>query len=93
MTKEARKRANAKYLSKTADIRLHVKKELKADIKKAADKRGLSVTAFIIDCVNPVLFKDWLEEPTKKPQGKAEPQSAEKKKRAECVFRLYQWRN
>ena len=52
MTKEARKRANAKYLGKMADIRLHVKKELKEKIKKAADKHNLSVTAFIIQCVN-----------------------------------------
>ena len=78
MTKEARKRANAKYLGKMADIRLHVKKGLKEDIKKAADKRGLSVTAFIIQCVNPVLFDDFLKEPINKPQEKAEPQSAEK---------------
>ena len=78
MTKEARQRANAKYLGKMADIRLHVKKKLKADIKKAADKRNLSVTAFILDCVNPVLFDDWVEESTKKPQEKAEPQPAEK---------------
>ena len=78
MTKKSQKAAVAKYLSKMADIRLHVKKELKEDIKKAADKRGLSVTAFIIDCVKPVLFDDWTEEITKKPQEKAEPQSAEK---------------
>ena len=78
MTKEARKRANAKYLSKMADIRLHVKKELKEDIKKAADKRNLSVTAFIIQCVDSVLLDDWTEEITKKAQEKAEPQPAEK---------------
>lgn len=77
MTKEARQRANAKYLSKMADIRLHVKKELKADIKKAADKRNMSITAFIIDCLTTVLFDDWVEESTKKPQENAEPQSAE----------------
>ena len=80
MTKEARKRANAKYLGKMADIRLHVKKELKADIKKAADKRNMSITAFIIDCVTTVLFDDWVEESTKKPQENAEPQPAEKPK-------------
>ena len=78
MTKEARQRANAKYLSKMADIRLHVKKGLKEDIKKAADKRNLSVTAFIIQCVNPVLFDDFLKEPIEKSQEKPEPQSAEK---------------
>ena len=80
MTKEARKRANAKYLGKMADIRLHVKKELKEKIKKAADTRNLSVTAFIIDCVTTVLFDDWVEESTKKPQENAEPQPAEKPK-------------
>lgn len=80
MTKESQKAAVAKYLSKMADIRLHVKKELKEDIKKAADKRNMSVTAFIIDCVTTVLFDDWVEESTKKPQENAEPQPAEKPK-------------
>lgn len=80
MTKESQKAAVAKYLSKMADIRLHVKKELKADIKKAADKRNMSVTAFIIDCVTTVLFDDWVEESTKKPQENVEPQPAEKPK-------------
>ena len=80
MTKESQKAAVAKYLSKMADIRLHVKKELKADIKKAADKRNMSITAFIIDCVTTVLFDDWVEESTKKPQENAEPQPAEKPK-------------
>jgi hypothetical protein len=78
MTKESQKAAVAKYLSKMADIRLHVKKELKEDIKKAADKRNMSVTAFIVDCLTTVLFDDWVEESTKKAQEKAEPQSAEK---------------
>lgn len=78
MTKESQKTAVAKYLSKMADIRLHVKKELKEDIKKAADKRNMSVTAFIVDCLTTVLFDDWVEESTKKAQEKAEPQSAEK---------------
>lgn len=80
MTKESQKAAVAKYLSKMADIRLHVKKGLKEDIKKAADKRNMSVTAFILSCVNPVLFDDFLKEPIKKPQEKAEPQPAEKPK-------------
>ena len=78
MTKESQKAAVAKYLSKMADIRLHVKKELKEDIKKAADERNMSVTAFIVDCLTTVLFDDWVEESTKKAQEKAEPQSAEK---------------
>ena len=81
MTKEARKRANAKYLGKMADIRLHVKKELKEKIKKAADKHNLSVTAFIIQCVNDKLPSDWIDDilddtptedkpqPTEKPRG------------------------
>ena len=80
MTKESQKAAVAKYLSKMADIRLHVKKELKEDIKKAADKRNMSVTAFIVDCLTTVLFDDWVEESTKKPQENAEPQPAEKPK-------------
>lgn len=80
MTKESQKAAVAKYLSKMADIRLHVKKELKEDIKKAADKRNMSVTAFIVDCLTTVLFDDWVEESTKKAQENAEPQPAEKPK-------------
>ena len=56
MTKEARKRANAKYLGKMADIRLHVKKELKEKIKKAADTRNLSVTAINCPVIGLMIF-------------------------------------
>ena len=80
MTKEARKRANAKYLGKMADIRLHVKKELKSDIKKAADKRNLSITAFIIQCVDSVLLDDWTEEITKNAHREKEQKTPEKPK-------------
>lgn len=80
MTKDSQKAAVAKYLAKMADIRLHVKKELKEDIKKAADKRNLSVTAFIIQCVNPVLLDDWMDEITKKPHQEKEQKNPEKPK-------------
>lgn len=79
MLTESQRKANKKYIEeKTDTIYLRVKKGVKEDIKKAADKRNLSVTAFILDCVNPVLFDDFLKEPIKKPQEKAEPQPAEK---------------
>ena len=93
MTKEARKRANAKYLGKMADIRLHVKKELKEKIKKAADKHNLSVTAFIIQCVNDKLPSDWIDDilddtategkpqPVKKPTGWRIPLASNEKLR------------
>ena len=80
MLTESQKKATRKYIGeKTDTIYLRVKKGLKADIKKAADKRNMSITAFIIDCVTTVLFDDWVEESTKKPQEKAEPQPAEKR--------------
>ena len=78
MTKEARKRANAKYLRKMADIRLHVKKELKEKIKKAADTRNLSVTAFIIQCVNDKLPSDWIDDILDDTATDDKPQPAEK---------------
>lgn len=79
MLTESQKKANKKYIEeKTDTIYLRVKKGLKEDIKKAADKRNMSVTAFIVDCLTTVLFDDWVEESTKKAQEKAEPQPAEK---------------
>lgn len=49
---EAQKKASIKYISeKTDDIRLRVKKGLKERYKQEADKRGISMTQFIIDCV------------------------------------------
>lgn len=79
MLTESQKKATKKYIEeKTDTIYLRVKKGLKEDIKKAADKRNMSVTAFIVDCLTTVLFDDWVEESTKKAQEKAEPQPAEK---------------
>lgn len=78
MTKETRQRANAKYLAKMADIRLHVKKELKEKIKKAADKHNLSVTAFIIQCVNDKLPSDWIDDIIADTATEDKPQPAEK---------------
>ena len=52
MLSEARKRANKKYISeKTDDIRLRVKKGLKEKYHLEAEKRGISMTQFIIQCV------------------------------------------
>lgn len=49
---EAQKRASMKYMSeKTDDIRLRVKAGLKAKYKAEAEKRGLSMTQFIVNCV------------------------------------------
>ncbi len=49
---EAQKKASIKYLSeKTDDIRLRVPKGLKDKYKLEADKRGISMTQFIINCV------------------------------------------
>ena len=49
---EAQKRANIKYMAeKTDDIRLRVPKGLKDKYKSEAEKRGISMTKFIINCV------------------------------------------
>lgn len=49
---EAQKKASIKYMTeKTDDIRLRVPKGLKEKYKEEAEKRGKSMTQFIIDCV------------------------------------------
>jgi len=49
---EAQKKASIKYMSKkTDDIRLRVPKGLKEKYKKEAADRGMSMTQFIIKCV------------------------------------------
>ncbi|MEY8424134.1 hypothetical protein AALB52_15630 [Lachnospiraceae bacterium 38-14] len=49
---EAQKKASIKYMSeKTDDIRLRVPKGLKNKYKAEAEKRGISMTQFIINCV------------------------------------------
>lgn len=49
---EAQKKASLKYMNeKTDDIRLRVPKGLKEKYKSEAEKRGLSMTKFIINCV------------------------------------------
>ncbi|GAA0244277.1 hypothetical protein GCM10008922_01780 [Faecalicatena contorta] len=49
---EAQKKASIKYMAeKTDDIRLRVPKGLKDKYKAAAEKRGKSMTQFIVDCV------------------------------------------
>lgn len=49
---EAQKKASLKYMAeKTDDIRLRVPKGLKEKYRKEAEKRGASMTQFIINCV------------------------------------------
>lgn len=49
---EAQKKASIKYMSeKTDDIRLRVKKGTKERYKEAADRRGQSMTQFVVECV------------------------------------------
>lgn len=49
---EAQKKASIKYMSeKTDDIRLRVPKGLKKKYKLEAEKRGMSMTQFIVKCV------------------------------------------
>lgn len=49
---EAQKKASIKYMSeKTDDIRLRVPKGLKEKYRSEAEKRGSSMTQFIIECV------------------------------------------
>ncbi len=49
---EAQKKASIKYMSeKTDDIRLRVPKGLKDKYRTEAEKRGISMTQFIVNCV------------------------------------------
>lgn len=49
---EAQKKASIKYMSeKTDDIRLRVPKGLKDKYRAEAEKRGVSMTQFIVNCV------------------------------------------
>ena len=49
---EAQKKASIKYMSeKTDDIQLREPKGLKNKYKAEAEKRGISMTQFIINCV------------------------------------------
>ena len=49
---EAQKKASIKYISqKTDDIRLRVPKGLKDKYKYEAEKRGISMTQLIVNCV------------------------------------------
>lgn len=58
---EAQKRASMKYISeKTDDIRLRVKAGLKDKYKAEAEKRGLSMTQFIVNCVEKEIKNAWL---------------------------------
>lgn len=79
MLTESQKKANKKYIEeKTDTIYLRVKKGVKEKIKKAADKRNLSVTAFIIQCVNDKLSSDWIDDIIADTATEDKPQSAEK---------------
>lgn len=55
---EAQKKASIKYMSeKTDDIRLRVPKGLKDKYRTEAKKRGISMTQFIVNCVEKELEK------------------------------------
>ena len=55
---EAQKNAIVKYLNeKTDDIRLRVPKGKKELYKKEAEKRGISMTQFICQCVEEAIEK------------------------------------
>lgn len=56
---EAQKRASIKYMAeKTDDIRLRVPKGYKERFKKEAEKRGMSMTQFIIQSVEKSINED-----------------------------------
>ena len=56
---EAQKKASIKYISeKTDDIRLRVPKGLKEKYRIEAEKRGVSMTQFIINCVEKEIKND-----------------------------------
>lgn len=79
MLTESQKKATKKYLEeKTDTIYLRVKKGVKQKIKKAADKHGLSVTAFIIQCINDKMPSDWIDDILGDTASEDKPQSAEK---------------
>ena len=79
MLTESQKNATKKYIEeKTDTIYLRVKKGFKQKIKKAADKQGLSVTAFIIQCVNDKLPSDWIDDIIADTATEDKPQPAEK---------------
>ena len=55
---EAQKKASIKYMKeKTDDIRLRVPKGLKEKYSKEAKSRGISMTKFIIECVEKEIEK------------------------------------
>lgn len=58
---EAQKKASIKYMTeKTDDIRLRVQKGLKEKYKAEAEKRGMSMTQFIVECVENNINNAWL---------------------------------
>lgn len=56
---DARRRANAKYLSETVeDVRIRVPKGQKAIIKAHADNQGESMNQFVIRAINEAMERD-----------------------------------
>ena len=56
---EARRRANAKYLTETVeDIRIRVPKGQKADIKAHASERGESLNGFVRRAIDETMERD-----------------------------------
>ena len=60
---EARKAANARYLSKFERINLTVTSEQKEAIKAAAESAGESMTQYIISAVENQIASDFLPPP------------------------------
>lgn len=78
MLTESQKKANKKYIDEKTDTIYLREKGVKQKIKKAADKRNLSVTAFIIQCVNDKLPSDWIDYILADTATEDKPQPAEK---------------
>lgn len=56
---ESQKRATAKYMkANLEEIKIRVKKGRKAELKKQAAKRGLSLQAYIISLIEADMQKD-----------------------------------
>lgn len=59
---ESQKKASIKYINeKTDDIRLRVPKGLKEKYKSEAEKRNMSMTKFIIGCVEKEISKNLID--------------------------------
>ena len=55
---EAQKKANEKYLSKFSEIKIRILPEFKKQIEETAQKKGMSVQAFVIDSVKQAIERE-----------------------------------